>query len=59
MPDGSMPHPVDEFTYAVFRATHIPADHPALAGRSLAPLDPQPEIPVPSADSADSEDEQD
>ena len=58
MPDGSLPHPVDEFTYAVFRATRIPIDHPALAGRTLAPLDPQPEIPVPPAEGADSEDEQ-
>ncbi len=40
--DGSQPHPVEEFTYAVFRATKIPPDHPALAGRSLTPLDPQP-----------------
>lgn len=27
---------------AVFRATKIPPDHPALAGRELKPLDPQP-----------------
>ena len=40
--DGSQPQPVQKFTYAVFRATKIPPDHPALAGRSLAPLDPQP-----------------
>jgi hypothetical protein len=40
--DGSQPHPVRNFTYAVFRATKIPPDHPALAGRRLAPLDPQP-----------------
>ena len=58
MPDGSLPHPVDEFTYAVFRATRTPADHPGLAGRTLAPLDPQPEIPVPAADEAEEEDEQ-
>lgn len=42
-PDGSTPHPVGENTYAVFRATKIPPDHPGLAGRSLQPLDPQPE----------------
>ncbi len=42
MADGSQPHPVRNFTYAVFRATKIPPDHPALAGRTLAPLDPQP-----------------
>ena len=28
--------------YAMFRATRIPPDHPGLAGRDLAPLDPQP-----------------
>ena len=44
LPDGSLPHPVGEFTYAVFRATRIAADHPAIAGRTLTPLDPQPEI---------------
>jgi len=49
MADGSMPHPVDEFTYAVFRATPLAADHPGLAGRTLVPLDPQPEIPAPAA----------
>ncbi len=41
--DGSPPHPVGENTYAVFRATKIPPDHPGLAGRNLQPLDPQPE----------------
>ena len=44
MADGSTPHPVDDDTYAVFRATKIPSDHPALAGRELPPLDPQPPI---------------
>ena len=52
MPDGSMPHPVDEFTYAVFRATRIPPGHPGLAGRTLVPLDPQPVIPEPPAEEA-------
>ena len=28
--------------YAVFRATRIPTSHPAVAGRTLRPLDPQP-----------------
>ena len=41
-PDGSLPQPVGENTYAVFRATKIPPDHPGLAGRDLKPLDPQP-----------------
>ena len=41
--DGSLPQPrIDERPFATFRATRIPADHPALAGRTLAPLDPQP-----------------
>jgi hypothetical protein len=41
--DGGMPQPgLDENPFALFRATRIPADHPALAGRMLAPLDPQP-----------------
>lgn len=44
MADGSTPHPVGEFTYAVFRATRIPPDHPALAGKVLSPLEPQPPV---------------
>jgi hypothetical protein len=45
--------------YAVFRATPVPADHPALAGRMLVPLDPQPEIPPPAEDDEkDTEDEE-
>jgi hypothetical protein len=41
--DGSMPQPgLDANPYALFRATRIPADHPALAGRKLVPLVPQP-----------------
>ena len=46
MPDGSLPHPAGGFPYAVFRATKIMPDHPALQGRQLSPLEPQPE-PVP------------
>ncbi|MCZ6640760.1 MAG: aryl-sulfate sulfotransferase [Gammaproteobacteria bacterium] len=42
MPDGSFPQPGAPFMYATFRATFIPADHPALSGRDLDPLDPQP-----------------
>ena len=42
--DGSLPGPgLDGLPYAVFRATRIPPDHPALVGRNLAPLSPQPE----------------
>jgi hypothetical protein len=33
--------------YASFRAVKIPSDHPGLAGRTLAPLDPQPKGYVP------------
>jgi hypothetical protein len=41
--DGSPPQPrAGERPFAVYRATRISADHPALAGRTLAPLDPQP-----------------
>ena len=41
--DGSAPQPgLDASPYAVFRATRIPADHPAVAGRQLVALDPQP-----------------
>lgn len=42
LPDGSLPQPGRPFMYAAFRATFIPADHPALAGRDLVALDPQP-----------------
>lgn len=40
--DGGQPHPVGKDIYAVFRATKIPPQHPALAGRDLRPIDPQP-----------------
>ena len=46
MPDGSWPQPGAPFVYATFRATFIPADHEALAGRNLEPLDPQPAASV-------------
>lgn len=42
MPDGSRPHPVDPFVYSVFRATFVAPDHPALLGKALNPLEPQP-----------------
>jgi hypothetical protein len=52
MADGSPPHPVEEHEkHAVFRAAKIPPDHPALVGRKLRPLRPQPPIetaPFPS-----------
>ena len=40
--DGGQPQPVGKNTYAVFRAAKIPPQHPALAGRDLHPMDPQP-----------------
>jgi hypothetical protein len=33
--------------HALFRAVRIPADHPAVAGRTLRPLDPQPPLRSP------------
>lgn len=47
LPDGRFPQPVGPHEYAIFRATHIPLDHPAVAGKTLEPLDPQPNIYVP------------
>ena len=41
-PDGALPQPVGKNTYAIFRAAKIPPQHPALAGRNLRPIDPQP-----------------
>ncbi len=47
MPDGTKPQPVGPFEYASFRATHIPADHPALDNMVLEPIDSQPEAYKP------------
>ena len=41
-PNGE-PRNVMNGTFSVFRATFVPADHPALQGKDLKPLDPQPE----------------
>jgi hypothetical protein len=53
LPNGHPAQPVGPFMYAQFRGIHIPADHPALAGKDLEPMDPQPESftppPPPSA----------
>jgi hypothetical protein len=46
-PNGD-PIPEMPFTFIQFRSTFIPTDHPAFAGRELAPIDPQPEEFVPS-----------
>jgi len=48
-PDGTLPQPVGNKTYAVFRAAKIPPQHPALAGRDLRPIDPQPRPAVATA----------
>jgi hypothetical protein len=42
MPDGTFPQPVGNFVFATFRATHIALDHPAVKGKMLKPLVPQP-----------------
>ena len=39
---GDAPNPSGDPARSVFRATHVPPDHPALAGRALEPLEPQP-----------------
>ena len=54
-PDGTRPHPVGPLVYASFRATHIPANHPALEGRDLKPFDPQPPAYVPPEQPASAE----
>ncbi len=42
LPNGAPPQPTGPFKYAVFRATFVPMDHPALQGKELQPVDPQP-----------------
>ena len=42
-PNGE-PRNVMNMTHSTFRATFVPADHPALQGKELKPLDPQPEV---------------
>ena len=42
MKDGTTAQPVGNLVYATFRATHIPIDHPAVKGKLLKPLNPQP-----------------
>lgn len=39
---GNAPNPHGDPPRSVFRAVHVPPDHPGLAGRDLAPLQPQP-----------------
>jgi Arylsulfotransferase (ASST) len=44
MKDGTTPQPVGPLSFATFRATHIPIDHPAVKDKVLKPLDPQPAV---------------
>ena len=46
--DADVSGRLDEDPYAVFRATKIASDHPAIAGKDLKPMDPQPEIVPPA-----------
>ncbi len=39
---GDLPNPHGDPPRSIFRASFIPKSHPALAGRGLRPLDPQP-----------------
>jgi hypothetical protein len=36
--------PYDGWNYSSFRSNFIPADHPALKGKTLVSIDPQPKI---------------
>jgi hypothetical protein len=46
--DGTRPWSGDDrLLFGVWRAEKLTPDHPGLAGRDLAPLDPQPEIVAP------------
>ena len=54
IPDQGMQFLARQWPYAVFRATKLRPDHPALHGRELAPLDPQPPVvPPPSLPDAE------
>ena len=43
LPDGSPPQPVGPFLYALFRSTLYPTDYKAFEGKTLTPVNPQPE----------------
>ena len=45
--DETMQFLIRQFPYAAFRATKLLPDHPALLGRDLTPLDPQPPAVAP------------
>ena len=55
LPDGSPPQPGGPFLYMQFRGTHIPPDHPALAGKSLTAIELQPEKFTPPPPPAQSD----
>ncbi len=44
---GWNPPGTEDFPYAAFRVTNIPADHAGLTGRDLEPMDPQPPVYQP------------
>lgn len=44
LPDGSPAQPGGPFLFGTFRSTLVPADFEGLAGKSLEPIDPQPEV---------------
>ena len=51
MTAGWHPPGTEKVPYGVFRATKVPPDHPALRGRELRPLVPQPapyQLPAPA-----------
>ncbi len=43
LPDGSPAQPTGPFIYGLFRATLYPIEHPAFEGKTLNPVNPQPE----------------
>jgi hypothetical protein len=44
LPNGNVDMSDGQFYFWLFRSTFIPADHPALVGKELKPLDPQPNV---------------
>jgi len=50
-----MPQPgLDKRPFATFRVTKVPWNHPALEGRDLRPLDPQPKFFEPNSSDEES-----
>jgi hypothetical protein len=45
MSDGSLPQPgIDRYPFAVFQVANVAPDHPALARRRLAAVEPLPPV---------------